>query len=675
MSLKKLDIVRKQKTLMAIIFIIAFVLRLLYIIQISDAPYFDKPSGDSKVFFNRSQDIVNGNFIGHDVYFYSSPPYPYFLALVFWLFGNSFFILGLIQIFIGSVNCLLIFLLAKKLSRGKKMPSFIAGLFAAFYGLLTFFDASLFMIFLTVVFINITLLLLIEYRESHRVHFAFWAGIALGLAALDRTNTLLFVPIAAWFIAGEYSFQWRRWKWKPVLLFIIGTIVMIAPVTIRNYLVSKDFVLVSSNAGVNFFIGNNPQALGVFHLPPESGLSNYDLPGTSVNIAENETGRALKPSEVSQFWMKKATRFIVREPFQEIKILWRKFLLFWNAYEIPNNLNFYFIRREFGPILHITLFGFWLIAPIAIVGIVWRWIKGPTSNDKLFIGFLIAYMVSVIPFFITERYRLPIVPVLIVFASVTIMDIFHVAKAGQLRKLLFLGLGLTLVGVFVNWPRMYPNYKYTRTVVGIRYLDRAMENPKFFSSDIKNAILQLKWAVEIEPADPFTRSRLGRAYASVGYYSGAIYEWETVLKIDPQNKLVRGPLDAARARFKTRGNSVSGELLPKTPYEEALVLQANKYYSAAMEKYRETIQEEPFHFQAYNNLGVLLYERGKHQEAIELLEKGVRIIPNNVVLLYDLGMLYYRTGETERARQLWERCVKLKPDCEPALDALKILKK
>jgi tetratricopeptide (TPR) repeat protein len=657
---------------MAIVFVIAFVVRLVYLIQISHAPYFERPSGDAKVFFDRSGEILQGNFFGDEIYFYSSPPYPYFLALVFWFFGNNFFMLGLIQIFIGSINCLLIFLLTKKLARGRIVPSFIGGLFAALYGLFAFFDASLLMIFLTLIFVNITLLLLIEYKESKKPMVALWAGIALGCAALDRMNILLFVPVAAWFVAGTFSFSTKKWRWKPALLLIGGTIAMIVPVTIRNYIVGKDFVPVASNAGVNFYIGNNPQALGVFYIPPESGLSNYDLPGTAVDVAEDETGRELKPSEVSQFWMKKASTFIVSEPVQEIQLLGRKFLLFWNAYEIPNNLNFYFVRREFGPVLYVMFLGFWLIAPIAVFGIVWRWRKGFTPIDKLLVGFVIIYMVSVIPFFITERYRLPIVPALIAFASVTIVDTYHRVKAGKLRDILFLGLGCALVGTFVNWPIIHANYRYTRTIVGIRYLDRAMENPEFFSRDIKKAILQLKWAVELEPADPFARFRLGRAYASVGFYSGAIYEWETMLKIDPGNTLVQEPLDVVRARFKAKGSTVPGDVLPKTPYEEALVLQANKHYASAIKKYREVIEEEPFHFQAYHNAAILLFERGRHHEAIELVNRGVSIIPNNVVLLYDLGMLYYRTGEVDRARQLWERCLDVKPDCQPALDALQL---
>jgi len=202
-----------------------------------------------------------------------------------------------------------------------------------------------------------------------------------------------------------------------------------------------------------------------------------------------------------------------------------------------------------------------------------------------------------------------------------------------------------------------------------------LKNPRVFSSDIKKAIVQLKWAVEMEPSDPYARYGLGKAYASVGYYSGAIYEWEIVLKIDPQNTLVPKPRDAARARFKIKGNSIPAELIPKTPYEEAIAWQAKKQYIVAMEKYREIIQQEPFHFQAYNNLGILLYDRGQSREAMELFKKGLSVMPNNLVLLHDLAIIFYKQGKTNQAKQLWERCLELKPDCKPALDALEMLKK
>lgn len=671
----RLNLFGKQKTLIVIVFILAFVLRFIYLIQISDAPYFDNPAGDSKVFFNHSQEILNGDIIGNEIYFYSSPLYPYFIAIIFWFSGNSFFFLVLIQILIGSANCLLIFFLAKKLSGGREIPAFIAGVSAALYGLFAFFDADLLMIFLTLVFINITLLLLIESKESNRARLAFLAGISFGLAVLDRTNILLFIPVAIWFLAGGCSFKWKKWKWKSTILFIAGTITMVFPITIRNYIVGHDFVLVSSNAGVNFFIGNNAHAVGVFHLPPESGLSNFDLHGTSVTIAENELSRRLKPSEISRFWVKKASEFIFNEPSKEISLLWRKFLLLWNSYEVPNNLSFYFVKSEFAPILQLMFIGFWLIVPLALVGIAWRWKQGLDPNSKLLIGFLITYMLSLMPFFITERYRLPMVPILIAFASVSVMDIFTLIKKGAIKKLIFFGAGLIAVSIFVNWHRIQFDYNRMRLIIGTRYLKRALENPQSYGDDIEKAIVELKWAVETIPSDPYAHYQLGKAYASIGFHSGAVYEWETSLKIDPQQPSVSRVLAIAHENLNKTGDLVSINTIPTTPYEEALSKEAHKQYKTAIEIYKNIIKKDPFHFQSYNNLGILLFERGKSREAIQVFKKGLKVMPQNLILLFDLAGIYYKQGELKKAKQIWERCLKIKPDCKPVLEALEMLER
>jgi hypothetical protein len=386
--------------LLCIVFLLAFSLRLIYLIQISHTPFFEYPVGDSKFIFERAQEILNGDLIGTEINFHSSPAYPYFMAFIFWLSKNNFFVLGIMQILIGSVNCLLIFLLAKKCTKGKNTPGLIAGVMAALYGIFVFFDADILAIFFTLSFVTITLLLLIEAHQSSRSNLALLAGIALGCAALDRTNILLFMPVAAWFLASEFSFRLKSWKWKPAALFIVGTVLVVIPFTLRNYLVGNDLVLVSSNAGVNLYIGNNPEANGVFNLARGSGLSNYDLLGSSVNVAENEAGKRLKPSQVSRFWAKKALVFISEHPVKELQLLWRKFLLLWNFYEIPNHLNFYYIRAKLAPILYCMFVGFWLVAPLAVIGIVWKWKRGLRPPDKLLVAFLITYMVSLLPLFI-----------------------------------------------------------------------------------------------------------------------------------------------------------------------------------------------------------------------------------------------------------------------------------
>jgi tetratricopeptide (TPR) repeat protein len=669
------NIVTRTKILLCIVFLIAFSLRLIYLIQISDAPYFEYPAGDSKFIFERAQEILSGDIVGTEINFHSSPAYPYFMALIFWLSKNNFFVLGLIQIIIGSVNCLLVFLLAKKITQGRNTPALIAGVMASLYGILAFFDADILAIFFTLVFVTLTLLLLIEAHQLHRRSLALLAGIALGCAALDRTNILLFVPVAAWFLSSEFSLNVKSWKWKPSILFIVGTVLVVLPFTLRNYFVGNDFVLVSSNAGVNLYIGNNPKANGVFNLPQESGLSNYDLHGSSVDIAESETGRQLKSSQVSRFWVKKALAFISEHPVKELQLLWRKFLLLWNFYEVPNHLNFYYIRAQSAPILHILFVGFWFVAPLAVVGIAWKWKQGLRSSDKLLVAFLITYILSLLPFFITARYRLPMVPVLIVFASVAVVAIWKLLKQHKVKQLFLIGIGLMLVAVFVNWHRIQFSYSYQRIIIGTRYVKRALENPQSYYNDFYKAIIELKWAVETEPFDAHAHYQLGKAYASIGYYSGAIDEWTITTTIDPEYPSALEVLAIVRDRFTTKGDIVSANTIPKTPYEETQLLVAQKQYDRAGDMYRNIIREDPFHFQAWNDLGLILFETGQHDQAIDVLTRGLRIMPDNFYLVYTLAGIYYRLGEREKAKHLLEHYVEIDPHNTRILELLDMLKK
>jgi tetratricopeptide (TPR) repeat protein len=667
-------IAARTKILLCIVFLLAFSLRVIYLIQISDAPYFEYPAGDSKFIFERTQEILHGNIIGTYINFHSSPAYPYFMAIIFWLSKNNFFVLGLIQILIGSVNCLLIFLLTKKLTKGKNIPAFIAGVMAALYGTLAFFDADILAIFFTLVFVTLTLLLLIEAQESSRSSMALLAGCALGCAALDRTNILLFVPVAVWFLASEFSLKLKSWKWKPAILFIAGTVLTVLPFTLRNYFIGNDIVLVSSNAGVNLYIGNNPQANGVFNLPQESGLSNYDLHGSSVEIAERETRRQLKPSQVSRFWMKRALLFISEHPGKELQLLWRKFLLLWNFYEIPNHLNFYYIRTKVAPILAGLFVGFWFVAPLALVGIAWRWKQELRLPEKLLIAFLITYMLSLLPFFITARYRLPMVPVLIVFAAMAITNIWNLIKQHSIKQLLLIGIGLILAAVFVNWQRIQFSYSYQRIIIGTRYVKRALEHPQTYYRDFYKAIIELKWAVETEPFDAHAHYQLGKAYASIGYYSGAVNEWTVTTTLDPEYPSAREVLAIARDRFATKGDVVSADDIPKTPYEEAHTLVSQHQYDRAANMYRNIIHEDPYHFQAYNDLGLILYETGQYAEAIEVLTRGLRTMPDNFYLVYTLTGIYYQRGEREKARYVLEQYREIDPHNPKILELLDMLK-
>ena len=48
----------------------------------------------------------------------------------------------------------------------------------------------------------------------------------------------------------------------------LGFVLVVAPVTLRNTVVGGDFVLITSQAGQNFFIGNYRGAMGLYRAPP-----------------------------------------------------------------------------------------------------------------------------------------------------------------------------------------------------------------------------------------------------------------------------------------------------------------------------------------------------------------------------------------------------------------------
>ncbi|NIN01520.1 MAG: hypothetical protein GTO24_26530, partial [candidate division Zixibacteria bacterium] len=64
---------------------------------------------------------------------------------------------------------------------------------------------------------------------------------------------------------------------------------MIAPVTLRNYFVGKDLVLIAWQGGLNFYLGNNPDATGYTPVSPLTGGDLVGAIGRATAVAEQET--------------------------------------------------------------------------------------------------------------------------------------------------------------------------------------------------------------------------------------------------------------------------------------------------------------------------------------------------------------------------------------------------
>src|SRR5256885_14970668 len=90
-------------------------------------------------------------------------------------------------------------------------------------------------------------------------------------------------------------------------------------------------------------------------------------------------------------------------------LLGRKILLMLNRQEIPNVMSFDFYRTRFAA-LRLFPAGFWLVGPFGLQAAFMSLRR--RKEPHLLRASLVLYTVSLLPFFVCDRFRLPVVPIL-----------------------------------------------------------------------------------------------------------------------------------------------------------------------------------------------------------------------------------------------------------------------
>ncbi len=324
-----IDILKKNKWPL-VVFLAAFLIRLIYLIQYRSNPSFYFPMVDEQWHFSWAKEIIGGNFWGSDAYF-RGPLYPYFLAILLKFTGSSILWARILQIIIPSLSAVLIYLLGTKSFSHK--VGLIAALAFAAYGPMIFYDTMFMIEFLFIFLVLLAIYLLVKYENDIRPLPWLASGAILGLAAITRPNILLVVPLLLLWIYFRPHFARSRKSSLPILLiYLIGILVPILTVTLRNYVVAGEPILISSQGGVNFYIGNNPDAEGLTMLMPEVKLDESlpwnEFTAATRKAAESETGRKLTAGEESSFWTAKTVKFISNNPGKFVSLTFKKLIYF-----------------------------------------------------------------------------------------------------------------------------------------------------------------------------------------------------------------------------------------------------------------------------------------------------------------------------------------------------------
>jgi 4-amino-4-deoxy-L-arabinose transferase-like glycosyltransferase len=378
--------------------------------------------------------------------FFMPPFYPYLLGLVDFIFGAHPFIVVFIQVLLGSGSAVLVYLLALRFfNKRVALLSFIGYLLC---GNVLFLDTVFLPNAFTVFGELLVLWLLLPARnrrpaqssptssqsavrspQSLVLRFGL-VGVLLGLLALIRAETLLFLPLLLIIIlVGQTRRSAPTDRRSSSIVYrlssiVLGTALVIAPVFLHNLVVAKDPTLISYNGGLNLYLGNNPKADGTWQ-------PSYPLVQTGSVTIETLKRNSLirdsvvmKPSESSSYWTRRALTFVKANPGKFMWLVARKLELFASSYEIPNNY-YYDLARDRSLFLKLAFLPFGLILALGLAGMVLRISEregrhaagGMRLAERGFYLFFLVYLAASLLIFTVSRLREPAVPLLVIFGS------------------------------------------------------------------------------------------------------------------------------------------------------------------------------------------------------------------------------------------------------------------
>jgi len=689
----KLDITGGQRIgrwwLLAIFFV-AISYRAACFCQIGGHPFFRFPVVDAQYHDEWAKRMAAGDWLGYgpdDVF--KPPLYPGFLAVSYSVFGHSIRLIQWLQHILGAFSCVFLAIIGGRLV-GRR-AGIVAGFLAAGFAPYVFFELQLLTPTLSL-FLNLAAIVFVLPGWKGRSYSRLLAaGLLFGLSVGVRPDVVVPALLVFSYLVFENRSVPTRQLASRVSCMLVGGLVVILPIIVRNHHLTGQFIPVSSNSGINLYVGNSTGTDGISSVPV--GLRWERL------ICRVPQDVLEKPATASRWWAEAARREIMADPGAALSRLGRKALAFFNRREFRNNVCYHFMQRVCWS-LRVSPFQLALILPLAACGLVGLWFSGsPELRRTSVLCFLwvTGYWALGVAFFVTARFRLPATPFLVLPAAWAMVDSFDAVRRLNWRTLATC-IAVTLSAGVICWPLWFgaPEDGWVRDYVNLSgSLSSAGEQGK--------AIQACRGAIEIEPNDPDAHFLLGRMLLS-GNPSNALKHFDLARKSIPdspslllvigQAYLQIGDLSQGRQMLQELLN-LSGEInmWPKraawaTSYilmAEIEPLQAEEHWEKAwsidpsttaeaafiqhrelprvLETFQAQAAEKPWDWYSRANLGMALMESGRADEAVEVFRKAAQLDPDREGIPFQLACALLQVGRKEDAAKILDRLAGELPPC------------
>ena len=352
------------------------------------------PSGDTEAYFAMARFLATGKgpaILSHP------PMYPIFLMFTDVLSGGPLWITWVAQALLGAL------IVPMTYGLGRRIHSDLAGLCAAAWCAVDPFQITMTQVLLSETLFTALLIvglwtLATAYERQSTALFA-WAGALLSLAALTRSVLL---PLAGYFIVMALLEPKTAPAYRCVraVAFTVAFSVPMAGWSLVVRHMTGHWLVASVQKGWNSYEGLNP---------------DFDDPGA---IARWQAGmfhemydhHLQDPVELDNYFWQKTKTVVGLHPFRTVKLMARKFFKFWRIWPyFPYGLGQRIISGAFMiPLLLLMMWGCW-----------GEWSRRSTAPwmSGVLMGFVLFYALLNTMTWTQIRYRIPIHPVLEIYAA------------------------------------------------------------------------------------------------------------------------------------------------------------------------------------------------------------------------------------------------------------------
>jgi tetratricopeptide (TPR) repeat protein len=283
----------------------------------------------------------------------------------------------------------------------------------------------------------------------------------------------------------------------------------------------------------------------------------------------------MKASEVSAFYFRQGLRFIQDQPGQWLRLCARKLFLASSDLEIGETYDYgYFARRY--PLLRWAFLDFRAIFALGLLGACVFWARAGLHELHVFI---LTYALSLVFFFVTSRYRLPLLIPLALFGAWYLADELPKVMAGKARPWAHLGLFIALL-IFSGWVPSWVEQRVIKPTQATPYAIAGYIDCKELG-DFNAGLRELETAKNIRPGAPGIEIHMAQCCQQMGDTAAALSHYLTAIKEDPSahdafNNL--GVIYFTRRDYRSALDAFSSalSLKPDMPLYQSNVAQARQ---------------------------------------------------------------------------------------------------